>query len=290
MNNSHSAALKEKSVFKRWFIRILIITLVILIGLAIIYRKSIAIRYHLHMMNYANQKIISVGDDYSRQSKYIKSSDYHRDVLVFLDYYQYREFPLSFPSASTLQYRRLWEEIGAVFHNPNIYGHGYDGALCKIVIWETPETIAKLQKLINAHDSPPSNIISILDDMKMEDAMSYVGQWAVEGEVGYIITHIPNLGLKIETPTNDPNDTIKIVSRNLRWQDNKIKFDSFCYFLSSEDYKTITNQYGDHPFSGVRLETIMEIFGQNPDELLVNVRTFQTPESIKAVYKKVKKP
>ena len=191
------------------------------------------------MMNSAYQKVIDVGHTDSRQSEYIQSQEYHRDALVLLDYYQYREFTLSFPSASTLESRRLWEEIGAVFDdNQNIQMTGYGGTPCKILVWETPETITKLQQLINSHDSTPTNILNFPEDINAEDVLSYVGQWAVEGDICYIITHIPNQGLKIDTLTNDPNDTIQVVTKNMRWEDHKIKFDTFYYFSRREEFKT----------------------------------------------------
>lgn len=239
----------------------------------VIWWKPIAIRYHKQRINaLMNRKptldpdsgLSFFGDDW------VKALEKHRDKLVELGYLQRREFPLRNISVPSLESRRLWEELGTTFpNNPHFSMQGYEpNTPDMIIVWDQPGKLHKWERIISSHDAPPTNIVVGVEKGNMQDLLSFVGQWANEdGEVCYIITQDIEGNLKIETA---PNDAWRTVLKNMRLEGKRIMFDEFSYTDPNEDYKSIIDRSGEHPFSGVRYKTVLEVNPKNSNELLTN--------------------
>lgn len=248
------------------------LSVLLVVGL-IIWWKPIAIKYHKHRINaLLNRKpkldqvsgLSYFGEDWSR------AFEKHRDKLVVLGYLQRKEFPLSTIKSPSLRFRRLWEELGAIFpNNPYTVGLGYDSdSPATIVVWDEPHKLHEWERIILAHDAPPTNIVVGVEKGNMQDLLSFVGRWANEdGEVCYIITQDTEGNLRLETA---PNDAWRTVLKNMRLEGKRIMLDQFSYTDPNEDYKSIIDRSGEHPFSGVRFETVLEVNPKDSNELLTS--------------------
>lgn len=202
------------------------------------------------------------------EGDWVRALEKHRDKLVELGYLQRREFPLSTIKSPSLQFRRLWEELGTIFpEDPYAEGHGYDSnSPATIVVYDLSQKLPKWESIILAHDAPPTNIVNAGKQIALQDLLAFVGHWANdEGEVCYIISKDTEGNVRIETP---PNKAWQTVFRNVRFEDKSIMFDEFIYIDPKEDYKTIINPYADDPLSGVRCETVFELNPKDSNELL----------------------
>ena len=96
----------------------------------------------------------------------------------------------------------------------------------------------------------------------MRELLPFVGRWANDrGQISYIITKDSEGNFRLESL---PNKVWRSVLRNVRLEGAKIMFDHFSYTDPNEDYKSIIDHSGEHVFSGVRCETVLEV---NPNDL-----------------------
>jgi len=246
----------------------LIVALVLCI---MIWREPIAIHYHNQrvkaLLNKKPKYDPGSGLSYFDEG-WIRALEKHRDKLVKLGYLQRREFPLRTIKSPSLQFRRLWEELGTIFpEDPYAEGHGYDSnSPATIVVYDQPQKMPKWERIILAHDAPSTNIVNVGKQIAPQDLLAFVGHWANnEGEVCYIIGKDKEGNVRIETP---PNEALQTVFRNVRFEDKSIMFDEFNYIDPNEDYKTMINPYADDPLSGVRYETVFELNPKDSNELL----------------------
>lgn len=248
------------------------LSILLVVGL-IIWWKPIAIKYHNRRINaLLNRKPkLDPGSGLSYfDEEWGDAFEKHRDKLVVLGYLQRKEFPLSIIKSPSLRFRRLWEELGVIFpNNPYTVGLGYDSDSPEtIVVWDEPHKLPEWERIISAHDAPPTNMVGGVEKGNMQDLLSFVGRWANEdGEVCYIIIQDTEGNLKIETA---PNDAWRTVLKNMRLEGKRIMLDQFSYTDPNEDYKSIIDRSGEHPFSGVRCETILEVNAKDSNELLVS--------------------
>jgi len=192
--------------------------------------------------------------------------DKYRDKLTELGYLQKKEFKLKTIKYPSLQFRRLWEELGETFPDyPFVVGGNFDSnEPAVIIVWDRPENLPKWGKIILAHDAPAENIIDMFQITEVKYLLPFEGRWANEdGEVCYIIS-INDSKFKIETPQNK---VWRTVLKNIQVGENKIIFDSYFYTDPNENLKSIENPRGEHPFSGVRSEVVLEVNPNDANEL-----------------------
>ena len=153
-----------------------------------------------------------------------------------------------------------------------------------IVVWDRPQRFSEWESIIAAHDAPPSNTVDVKE--KSQNLSAFIGSWANEnGEICYLITKSDDENLTIEVP---PNDMWTTVIKNLRLEGKTIEFDEFMYTDPNEDYKSIIDRSGEHPFSGVRCKTIFEVNPNDPNELIESGTTIHTPVLTKEILRKIK--
>jgi hypothetical protein len=270
------------------------ITILLATGL-IIWRKPAAIKYHKWRISaLLNRKpefdsvsgLSFFGEDWYR------ALEKHRDKLIELGYLQRKEFQLTTIKTPSLRFRRLWEELGARFpDNPYTVGLGYESdSPAIIVVWDEPDKLGEWDKLISAHDAPPTSIVRLEAHKDLQHVLPFVGRWASpDGTVCYIISKDSDGSLKIQTP---PNEAWRTVFRNARLEDKTITFDQFNYADPDEDYESPIDTAGEHVFSGVRCETVLGLNPYDSNELFENVTavskygTYSDPN--KSVLKKLK--
>ena len=187
----------------------------------------------------------------------------HRDKLVKLGYLERKEFPLTSIKTPSLRFRRLWEELQTRFpNNPYAIGLGYKSeSPATIVVFDRAEKLFEWERIILAHDGSPTSIVKVDHHKETQRLLPFIGHWASEeGEVCYIISKDAEGNVTISGP---PNEVWRTVLRNVRLEGERIMFDQFNYIDPNENYKSIIDNSGEHPFSGVRCETI---FGLNPKD------------------------
>jgi hypothetical protein len=236
-----------------------------------IYRKPIAIKYHNQrvkaLLNKKPKYDPSSGLSYFDED-WVRALEKHRDKLVKLGHLQRKEFALNSIKTPSLRFRRLWEELGTIFpNNPYTTGLGYkSNNPATIIVYDERSQLSKWESIISAHDAPSTNIVKVGKQIDSQDLLAFVGHWAYdEGEICYIISKDKEGNIRIETPTNE---AWRIVLRSVRFENKRIMFDEFYYTDPNEDYKSIIDPSGEHPFSGVRSETVFEINPKDSNELL----------------------
>jgi hypothetical protein len=246
----------------------------LLIAGAAIWWKPIVIKYHKHRIDALLNEEPESGE-FSGYSYYgedwINALEGHRDSLVELGYLVRKEFPLDSIKQPSLRFRRLWEELGARFPDyPHVAGLGYDSNYpATILVWDEPERLPEWERIIKAHDSPPTNEVKISEEGDPNDILPFIGRWANEdGDVCYVITRDAVGTVRMEEP---PNEVWRPVFRNIRLQEQKILFDQFMHSDPNDDFKSMMDKSGHHPFSGVRCETIFEINPLDPNELFARM-------------------
>jgi len=249
------------------------LSILLVVGL-FIYWKPIAIRYHKQKVKALLDKKPKYDPDSGLsyfEEDWGRTLEKHRDKLVKFGYLQRKEFPLSTIKSPSLQFRRLWEELHATFpDDPYAEGHGYDSkSPATIVVYDQPQKLPKWERIILAHDAPPTNIVDLGKQIYPQDLLAFVGRWAnEEGEVCYIISKDREGNVRIETPQNE---ALRTVLRSVRFEGKRILFDEFNYIEPNEDYKSIIDRSGENPFSGVRCETVFEMNPKDSNELFETV-------------------
>ena len=66
---------------------------------------------------------------------------------------------------------------------------------------------------------------------------------------------------------------------NVRWQDGELPYDEYHYYTGPEDFTTIANRTGDHPYSGVKNDTRLKLTDE-PNRLTQSVTTVYTTQPI----------
>ena len=245
------------------------LSILLVVGL-IIWWKPIAIKYHNQRINVLLSTKPKLDPDSGLSffgDNWIRAFEKHRDKLVELGYLQRMKFPLSNISVPSLESRRLFEELRRTFpSNPHTCMQGYEpNTPAMITVWDQPVNLAEWEKIISAHDVPPANIVDVSEIGELQELLSFVGRWANEdGKVCYIITQTIEGNLKIQTP---PNDTWRTIFKNIRLEGKRMMFDLFSYIDPNEYFKSIIDQSGEHPFSGVRCSTVLEVNLNNSNEL-----------------------
>lgn len=262
-----------RKTYKRTATVIAVSFSVLFVAALIILREPIAIKYHNQrisaLLNRKPKPDPAAGLSFFGED-WIGAFEKHRDKLVELGYLERKEFPLSTIKSPSLRFRRLWEELGIKFPNyPYVEGLGYDSdSPATIVVWGKPNNLAEWERIISAHDTPPTNIVDVSQKGEFQGVLSFIGRWANEdGEVCYIISDNNEGFLRIETP---PNKAWRIILRNIRLEGRKIIFDRFHYTDPNEDHKSIIDQSGEHSFSGVRCETVLKVNPKDSNELFVS--------------------
>jgi hypothetical protein len=242
---------------------------------SLIWRKPIVIKYHRHRINaLLNEKPkLDPGSGLSFfGDEWIEEFEQHRDKLVELGYLQRKEFPLSTIKTPSLRFRRLWEELGARFpHNPYTEADGYESYTpATIVVWDEQDNLPEWERIISAHDAPPTNIVDASQG-EHQHLVAFLGRWAnEEGEVCYMITKDTEGNFGVEIP---PNEACRTEFRNVRFDGNRILLDQFNYMDANEDYKSPIDMSGEHPFSGVRCKTMLQVDPQDSNQLLERMST-----------------
>jgi hypothetical protein len=277
-------ALRKKT--KKTVTLIAIVSLILLIVSSTFWKRTVLIKYHKLLMMYSWEKIFTVSAYDDSQDDYTVAYEKHRDALVRLGYFERREFPFIHITCPSLQSRRLWEELGKIFSDyPHVSMQGYEPETPDmIVVWDRPQGLSEWETIIAAHDAPPSNIVDIKG--KSQDLSAFIGSWGNEdGEICYVITKGDDGKLTVEVPLNDIWMT---VIKNLRIEGKTIAFDEFMYTDPSENYKSMIDKSGEHPFSGVRCKTIFEVNPNDPNELIESGTTIHTPVLTKEILRKIK--
>jgi len=105
------------------------------------------------------------------------------------------------------------------------------------------------------------------------------GEW-MDAESGAIVYRIARGSDGTYTIAVPCSDAWRVVFKNVRFDGAKLMFDQYWYVPASSDFKTISNPAGEHPFSGVRCETTLEVDKDNRDVATVTVKTVHTPQGI----------
>ncbi len=116
---------------------------------------------------------------------------------------------------------------------------------------------------------------------------AFLGDWSSEEDsaASFRIFKRSDGTAIIQVPAND---TWWHVFENIRFENGKLLFDEYSYTPPSDDYKSIVTPFGEHPFSGVPCETIMELDKDNPDVIMVTVKSTHVPEGIKGTLQRIK--
>ncbi len=235
-------------------------------------RGPIAIEYHRWRINsLLKQKpeLDTVSGFYCFGNDWCEAFDKHKDKLVELGYLYRKEFPFTNISYPSLESRRLFEELGSRFpNNPYTTMRGYEpNTTGMITVWDQPEKLPEWERIIRAHDAPAANIVD-MSQGRLEDILPFAGSWVTENkEPCYIITECAET-LKIETPSNN---VWRTVLKNIRADGKRILFDMFHYIDPNENFKSIVDRSGEHPFSGVRCEAVFELNPNDSNELFYHI-------------------
>ena len=214
-------------------------------------------------------KYDSVTGFYFYDDNWGKTLEKYRDKLVALGYLQKKEFNLKTITNPSLEFRRLWEELGEKFPNyPFVLGMNYNSDnFAMIVVWDRPKNLPEWERIILAHDSPVTDIVDVSKLEKSGDIIPFLGSWGTEeGDVCYIIFKDIDGNVKIETP---PDKIWRTVLKNVSFDGGEILFDSFIYTDTNDTYKSIVDNSGEHLASGIRIEIALEVNPKDSNELLI---------------------
>jgi len=239
---------------------------VLVVLAVVIWWKPLGIKYHnwrIKVLLNREPELDPSSGLFFFDEKWGDAFDKHKDKLVKLGHLERKAFPLRTIKTPSLRFRRLWEELQARFpNNPYTIGPGSDsGDQLTIVVFDKPEKLSEWERIILAHDDSPTSIVKVDHHKETQRLLPFIGHWASEeGEVCYIISKDAEGNVTISGP---PNEVWRTVLRNVRLEGERIMFDQFNYIDPNENYKSIIDNSGEHPFSGVRCETI---FGLNPKD------------------------
>ncbi len=250
--------------------------LLCLVAFVVIFHKELAVAYHQNRMRASLAQARKVDPGNPKQRESIEAYEKHRDSLVALGYFERREFPLLHISVPSLKSRRLWEELRAAFpDHTDVMMQGYEpGTRDMIVVWDRPQNLPDWKKIISAHDQPASGRIT----GDVGDLSKFIGTWVDdEGESVYVISSGPEGSINIAVPAND---TWRIEIKNARVENGQIMFDAYHYMEASNDLKSPIDKSGEHPFSGVRCETILTVHSHDSSRMVYKMKTIHTPQPI----------
>lgn len=111
----------------------------------------------------------------------------------------------------------------------------------------------------------------------------FLGEWESEGEAVLTIVMQPDGSVTIES-VDDP-DWASVIN-NVRWEADALHYDQYMYYTGQEDLATIINPLGGHPFSGVRIASVLSLT-DDPDRLGHSVSTEATPQPIAVELRRV---
>ena len=244
--------------------------------------KDLAVAYHRNRMAASLAEVRRVGPNDPKQGKSLEAYEKHRDCLVALGYFERREFPLVHISVPSLKSRRLWEELQATFPNHNeVMMQGYElGTKDLILVWDRPQNLPAWERIISAHDQPVSGRIA----GNVGDLSKFMGTWINdEGKHVYVISSEPDGSVNIVAPATD---TWRIEIKNAVVGNGQITFDEYHYMVASNDFKSPIDKSGEHPFSGVRCETILTVNSHDLSRMDYNMKTIHTPQPIVGILRR----
>jgi len=70
------------------------------------------------------------------------------------------------------------------------------------------------------------------------------------------------------------------VINNVRWEGEALRFDEYMYYDGSEDFTTVSNPTGEHPYSGVKNDSTFFILQSDRNRLVYRVKTVYTPQPV----------
>lgn len=111
---------------------------------------------------------------------------------------------------------------------------------------------------------------------------SYVGDWAGDEGLELSIKQNADGSAAISLPPNPAWDS---VVNNVRFDGASLKYDLYMYYKGKEDFKTITNTVGDHPYSGVRNEVTLSK-DEAPNTLKQRLVTKDAPQGVEGVLRR----
>lgn len=111
---------------------------------------------------------------------------------------------------------------------------------------------------------------------------AFVGDWAGDDGVELSIARSADGSATISVPSNAEWEA---VVNNVRFEGTSLRYDLYLYYAGSEDFRTITNVVGDHPYSGVRNEVTLTP-GDGPNELEEAFVTEDVPNPIRGTLRR----
>lgn len=115
---------------------------------------------------------------------------------------------------------------------------------------------------------------------------NFIGEWA-EGEDILFTIHRDEKGRAVIEVAQSPSwDS---VVNNVRFEGASLCFDQYMYYTGSEDFTTLTNPVGDHPYSGVRNASVLTPNGDDPDVLKYSLKTKDLDSPVESELERVKK-
>ncbi len=129
---------------------------VILVGLVVsvfFSSRFVGVKYHKHMLDRAWKKVIEVGAESSRQSDWIDAHERHRDRLLELGYFEYREFPLDNMEAGSEKVKAMWKELCLTFTGCTTatMQEGEDTAGI-VFVYDVPENMVEWERIIGKYN------------------------------------------------------------------------------------------------------------------------------------------
>jgi hypothetical protein len=110
----------------------------------------------------------------------------------------------------------------------------------------------------------------------------YIGDWAGDDGLELSIKRNADGSATVSLP---PNSVWDLVVNNVRFDGTSLRYDLYFYYKGKENFTTITNTVGDHPYSGVLNEMVLTK-GDISNTLKQRVVTKVTPHSIYAVLRR----
>jgi len=107
----------------------------------------------------------------------------------------------------------------------------------------------------------------------------YLGEWQVKGETVLAIATSSGGTVTIQSKQSPPWES---VINNVRWEGDELRYDEYNYYTGPEDFTTVSNPTGEHPYSGVKNEMRL-MLTDRPNRLKQSVTTIHTPQPIEDV-------
>ncbi|MCY2954863.1 MAG: hypothetical protein NTU53_23270 [Planctomycetota bacterium] len=111
----------------------------------------------------------------------------------------------------------------------------------------------------------------------------FIGDWTEDDrKVVLSITRNADGSGCISSPANAVWDE---VINNVRLEGDTLRYDSYNYYKGKEDFRTITNTVGDHPYSGVCNEVTLSP-NEDPNTLKQKLVTKVTPKGVEGTLRR----